>query len=62
MTTFDFGIWFLGFSKKVLFRPNENLLGFHMRYRLFLVSSEWEMDGHSPVRRSNYGILFPKLF
>ena len=36
MTFFGFGL--LGFSKKnfVDFFPNENQLGFHMRYHLFL--------------------------
>ena len=29
---------------------------------LGIVSSEWGLEGHSPVGRSNYGILFPKLF
>ena len=32
------GFWLMGFSKKncFLFFPNENQLGFHMRYHLFL--------------------------
>ena len=33
-----FGFWLLGFSKKIFFLlfPNENYIGFHMRYHLFL--------------------------
>jgi hypothetical protein len=34
--TFFFGFWLLGFSNFVLLVPNENQLGFHMRYDLFL--------------------------
>ena len=50
-----FGFWLLGFSKKnVLFFPNENQLGFHMRYHLH-ISAVWMVSSESwKILHPNY--------